>query len=117
MTEMVLRVVFVLFSCCSADQSFDGSWPVNMVIYSDGTVNQLPPGIFTSSCTINIRWFPFDDQSCELKFGSWTYDGTKIDLRLLDGATQGSTDGYQKSGEWDLLGKCLIQTSFIDHPT
>ena len=98
---------YLLVSKCtytfSADPRFDGSWPVNMVVYHDGTVQQLPPGIFTSSCLINIRWFPFDTQSCPLKFGSWTYDGTKIDLNVLDGLESGSIDGYRKSGEWDLI--------------
>ena len=76
-----------------------------MVVYSDGTITQTPPGIFTSSCPIDIKWFPFDDQFCELMFGSWTYDGTKIDLQIKDGAETGSLDGYSRSGEWDLLGQ------------
>ncbi|XP_067931422.1 neuronal acetylcholine receptor subunit alpha-7-like isoform X2 [Watersipora subatra] len=87
-----------------ADPKFDGSYPVNMVVYNSGFVQQMPPGIFTSSCLINIRWFPFDIQSCQLKFGSWTYDGTKINLKVQAGVSTGSTDGYRKSGEWDLLG-------------
>ena len=35
-------------------------------------------GIFMSSCPIDITWFPFDDQNCEMKFGSWTYNGFKV---------------------------------------
>jgi len=77
-----------------------------MVILSDGTVSQTPPGIFTSTCPIDIKWFPFDEQECKMQFGSWTYDGTKIDLQLLDGLSAGSLDGYSTNGEWDLLGKC-----------
>lgn len=77
---------------------------MNMVVSSDGSVEQLPPGIFVSSCSIDIRWFPFDTQNCPLKFGSWTYDGTKIDLRIQGGVTSGSIDAYRKSGEWDLIG-------------
>ncbi|XP_067934663.1 neuronal acetylcholine receptor subunit alpha-7-like [Watersipora subatra] len=88
----------------SADPAFDGSYSVNLVVYSDGTITQTPPGIFTSSCPINIKWFPFDDQECKLKFGSWTYDGTKINLEIKDGMEDGSLDGYSRSGEWDLLG-------------
>ena len=34
--------------------------------------------MFKSSCPIDITWFPFDDQSCEMKFGSWTYNGFKV---------------------------------------
>ena len=35
-------------------------------------------GMFKSSCPIDITWFPFDDQNCEMKFGSWTYNGFKV---------------------------------------
>ena len=40
-----------------------------------------------------------------MKFGSWTYDGTKIDLRFLDGLPEGSTAGFSINGEWDVLGE------------
>ena len=45
-----------------------------------------------------------------MKFGSWTYDGNKINLTLLMDVIDLST--YQLSGEWDLIGmdmKCLQQ--------
>jgi hypothetical protein len=48
------------------------------VVRSNGSCNYLPPGIFKSTCKIDITWFPFDDQKCELKFGSWTYDGFQV---------------------------------------
>lgn len=38
----------------------------------------MPPGIFKSTCKIDITWFPFDDQHCDMKFGSWTYDGNQV---------------------------------------
>lgn len=38
-----------------------------------------------------------------MKFGSWTYDGTKINLTSKADAIDIST--YSPSGEWDLIGK------------
>ena len=35
-----------------------------------------------STCKVDITWFPFDQQSCELKFGTWTYSGTYVNLTL-----------------------------------
>ena len=32
---------------------------------------------------LNFR-FPFDEQSCDMKFGSWTYDGYQVDLKHVD---------------------------------
>ena len=86
---------------------------MNAVIRHTGFTSQNPPGIFTSSCPIKIKWFPFDDQKCKLKFGSWTYDGTKIDLQIKSNGTEASLDGYSRSGEWDLLGEWLYEKQKI----
>jgi len=62
----------------------------------------VPPGIFLSTCRIDITWFPFDEQQCDMKFGSWTYDVAGIDLQLNgDGSDLSS---YMTNGEWELLG-------------
>lgn len=58
-------------------------------------------GIFKSTCYIDVRWFPFDVQRCELKFGSWTYGGWSLDLKMLEA----DITGYIANGEWDLVGK------------
>lgn len=44
----------------------------------NGDVIWKPPAIFKSSCKINVQWFPFDEQNCDLKFGSWTYNGYQV---------------------------------------
>ena len=66
------------FSFLSADEKFDGTFQTNVVVSSDGKCLYVPPGIFKSTCKIDITWFPFDDQLCDLKFGSWTYSGWKV---------------------------------------
>lgn len=62
----------------SASEAFDGTYPTNVVVTSAGGCSYIPPGIFKSTCKIDITWFPFDDQDCEMKFGSWTYNGFKV---------------------------------------
>ena len=85
----------------SADEAFDGTYHTNVIVTSEGMwcvhilkfltmiyltnwqtgmCTYIPPGIFKSTCKIDITWFPFDDQDCDMKFGSWTYDGFKVDL-------------------------------------
>lgn len=66
---------------CSADEGFDGTYPTNVVVRNNGSCMYVPPGIFKSTCKIDITWFPFDDQRCEMKFGSWTYDGFQVGAR------------------------------------
>ncbi|XP_071764417.2 cholinergic receptor, nicotinic, alpha 11 [Centroberyx gerrardi] len=53
-----------------------------------------------STCNVDVRWFPFDIQKCELKFGSWTYDGWLLDLQM----NEADVSGYMPNGEWDLVG-------------
>ncbi|VDK42680.1 unnamed protein product [Anisakis simplex] len=66
----------------SADESFDSTYQSNVVAYNDGEINWIPPGILRASCIMDITWFPFDDQTCYLKFGSWTYNGFAINLQV-----------------------------------
>lgn len=50
-----------------------------------------------------MRWFPFDVQRCELKFGSWTYGGWSVDLQMQEA----DINGYTANGEWDLIGETI----------
>jgi len=86
----------------SADEAFDGTYPTNVVVTHEGKCTYIPPGIFKSTCKIDITWFPFDDQDCEMKFGSWTYNGFKLDLKL--NGEEGDMSTFVLNGEWALLG-------------
>lgn len=35
-----------------------------------------------SYCKIDIEWFPFDAQKCEMKFGSWTYNAHELEYGM-----------------------------------
>ncbi|XP_061388339.1 neuronal acetylcholine receptor subunit alpha-7-like, partial [Musca vetustissima] len=91
----------------SADEGFDGTYQTNVVVRNNGSCLYVPPGIFKSTCKIDITWFPFDDQRCEMKFGSWTYDGFQLDLQLQD-ETGGDISSYVLNGEWELLVERMI---------
>ena len=47
-------------------------------IYFNGAVHWKPPAIYKSSCLMDVEYFPYDTQSCQLKIGSWTYDGFQV---------------------------------------
>ncbi|XP_060592924.1 neuronal acetylcholine receptor subunit alpha-7-like [Ruditapes philippinarum] len=87
----------------SADDKFDGTYHSNVVVRSDGSCLWVPPGMLRSTCSIDITWFPFDDQHCDLKFGSWTYDGRMLDLQMED-PNGGSILEFRRNGEWELIG-------------
>ena len=62
--------------------SADGKYEVTLMTKArlnyTGEIEWKPPAIYKSSCKINVEWFPFDEQSCDMKFGSWTYDGFQV---------------------------------------
>ena len=83
-------------------------------IFPSGKVRWEPPSIYKSACTINVEFFPFDEQLCLLKFGSWTYDGFQVDIEHMgllesqedtDPIEDGiDLDNFYRSVEWDILG-------------
>uniref|UniRef100_A0A803WAF4 Cholinergic receptor nicotinic alpha 7 subunit n=1 Tax=Ficedula albicollis TaxID=59894 RepID=A0A803WAF4_FICAL len=84
----------------SADERFDATFHTNVLVNYSGSCQYIPPGILKSTCYIDVRWFPFDVQKCNLKFGSWTHSGWLIDLQMLEA----DISNYISNGEWDLVG-------------
>lgn len=74
-----------------------------MLIYSYGLVEWIPPAIYQSSCMIDVTYFPFDQQKCVMKFGSWTYNGDEVALKFYDGNPWVDLADYWKSGTWDIV--------------
>ena len=99
---------------CSADGNFTVKLMNKATLFYDGRVVWQPPAIYKSSCSINVEFFPFDEQVCVLKFGSWTYDGNNVDLQHIErekagvGPTDQVDDGidlnfFYSSTEWAIL--------------
>lgn len=84
----------------AAGDSFDTKVPVNAVLYNTGFVSYLPPTMFRSNCLIDIYQFPFDEQFCLLRFGSWTLTTETVDLKNSSHSAQ--LDTYVANGEWNL---------------
>ncbi|XP_025103579.1 neuronal acetylcholine receptor subunit alpha-10-like isoform X1 [Pomacea canaliculata] len=78
-----------------------------LVIMYNGEILWMPQAIYRSSCVLDVSTFPFDKQQCELKFGSWTYDGNKLDLAVLaDNEVAGDQidlSEYVKSNSWQIM--------------
>ncbi|ODM91301.1 Acetylcholine receptor subunit beta-like 2 [Orchesella cincta] len=94
----------------NADGNYEVTLMTKATLHSNGEIVWKPPAIYKSSCEINVEWFPFDEQSCAMKFGSWTYDGFQVDLQHME-QTAGSNlvsigidlKEFYLSVEWDIL--------------
>uniref|UniRef100_A0A8C7KHY9 Cholinergic receptor nicotinic beta 2 subunit n=1 Tax=Oncorhynchus kisutch TaxID=8019 RepID=A0A8C7KHY9_ONCKI len=85
----------------NADGMYEVSFYSNAVVSHDGSIFWLPPAIYKSACKIEVKHFPFDQQNCTMRFRSWTYDRTEIDLILRSDVA--SMDDFTPSGEWDII--------------
>ncbi|XP_030755494.1 LOW QUALITY PROTEIN: acetylcholine receptor subunit alpha-like 2 [Sitophilus oryzae] len=93
----------------NADGEYVITTMTKAVLRYDGKIQWTPPAIFKSSCEIDVRYFPFDQQTCFMKFGSWTY-GSQIDLQHInqkpgEDIVEVGIDlrEYYPSVEWDIL--------------
>jgi len=69
----------------SADGNYEVSYKPNVVIQNTGKVLWIPIAIYKSSCIINVQYFPFDEQKCEMVFGSWTFNADQVTLGWYEG--------------------------------
>ncbi|KAK6306897.1 hypothetical protein J4Q44_G00220450 [Coregonus suidteri] len=98
-SELIWLPDIVLYN--NADGEFAVTHMTKAHLFHSGDVRWVPPAIYKSSCSIDVTFFPFDQQNCKMKFGSWTYDRAKIDLEPI-GDTVDLKD-YWESGEWAIV--------------
>ncbi|CAL1282908.1 unnamed protein product [Larinioides sclopetarius] len=99
--DKVWKPDIVLFN--NADGNYEVRYKSNVLIYPNGGVMWVPPAIYQSSCRIDVTYFPFDQQKCVMKFGSWTFNGDQVSLNLYNDNDWVDLSDYWKSGTWDIV--------------
>ncbi|KAF4012328.1 hypothetical protein G4228_003563 [Cervus hanglu yarkandensis] len=94
------------------DGNFDVALDINVVVSSDGSVRWQPPGIYRSSCSIQVTYFPFDWQNCTMVFSSYSYDSSEVSLQTgLSPEGQERQEVYIhegtfiENGQWEIIHK------------
>ncbi|XP_055524061.1 acetylcholine receptor subunit alpha-like isoform X3 [Wyeomyia smithii] len=107
-SDHIWRPDIVLYN--NADGNFEVTLATKATLNYTGRVEWRPPAIYKSSCEIDVEYFPFDEQTCVMKFGSWTYDGFQVDLRHIDEVNDTNVveigvdlSEFYTSVEWDIL--------------
>ncbi|XP_047476163.1 acetylcholine receptor subunit alpha-like [Penaeus chinensis] len=113
-SDHIWRPDIVLYN--NADGNFEVTLATKATLHHDGLVEWKPPAIYKSSCEIDVEFFPFDEQTCVMKFGSWTYDGGQVDLRHIDEVEHNPVveigvdlSEFYMSVEWDILAVPAIR--------
>lgn len=51
-----------------------------VTVASDGSTKWFTVAVLKSICPMDVKFFPFDEQTCTLKFGSWTQNQSRLDI-------------------------------------
>ena len=84
----------------NADGILDVVYKPNVVLSYDGHILWVPPSIYESTCTIDVRHFPFDVQTCRMTFASWTFSADKVEFTLAGPGID--LKDFVPSGTWDV---------------
>lgn len=59
---------------------FKEKFKTYVIVDSSGGNKWMSPATFKSSCDMLVTYYPFDKQSCEMTFGSWTFDNRLLKM-------------------------------------
>jgi nicotinic acetylcholine receptor len=78
-------------------------WDSNVLIYPNGEVLWVPPCKLVSHCDYTLDREPYGEQTCSLKFGSWTFDGLVMDLSFYKNITTFDLTDMDNSSGFEVL--------------
>ncbi|KAJ3614438.1 hypothetical protein NHX12_018011 [Muraenolepis orangiensis] len=90
-----------------ADDESSGPADTNVVLRYNGEITWDSPAITKSSCVVDVSYFPFDWQQCNLTFGSWTYNGNQVDICM--GSNSGDLSDFVENVEWECHGMPAVR--------
>ena len=103
---LVFHINFSVLSSADKDMDAAGAlekYKTKISLSYDGNNSWMAPAMFQSICKIDIKYFPFDEQHCYMKFASWAYDVSMLDVYVNYQETGILKGIYQPSNEWDLI--------------
>ncbi|XP_060571171.1 neuronal acetylcholine receptor subunit alpha-6-like [Ruditapes philippinarum] len=86
-----------------------GASYLNVYVTSNGVVEWRPYQVLESTCSVDITFFPFDTQTCELKFTAWSYSKSHVDLNVGSKGVQ--LEEYVENSEWELVQTSARETN------
>ncbi|XP_035035884.2 neuronal acetylcholine receptor subunit alpha-9-I [Hippoglossus stenolepis] len=104
-SDLVWKPDIVLYNKADEDASDPSS--TNVKLRYNGEIIWDSPAITKSTCVVDVSYFPFDRQQCNLTFGSWTYNGNQVDISL--GMDSGDLSDFVENVEWECHGMPAVR--------
>ena len=97
--------IMIKHNICSVnygyDISVDDNLPFRVTINSNGVINWDPFLSLVTSCDMDLTYFPFDKQTCEIRFTNWMYGAARLINVTIDNTV--NMDYYSPNGLWHIL--------------
>jgi hypothetical protein len=73
-------------------------------------------GNFATACTLDMTYYPFDIQSCDLIFDNWIYTSQAVDL--VNKTSDVHLQEFSANGEWELHDSTAAKSTYSQdtHP-
>ncbi|CAG2247645.1 CHRNA6 [Mytilus edulis] len=83
-----------------------------ILVDSDGWVTWYPYHVFENECSIDVTYYPFDEQTCHIRFALWTYTDNLV---VID-AVYPDIDlrGYRENSLWSIISTSVQTESVYD---
>ncbi|ELU03524.1 hypothetical protein CAPTEDRAFT_84161, partial [Capitella teleta] len=95
----------VLFNSVNAGlESKDGDSNGKLIVHHNGSVQWIPRVIEKSICDLGASDFPFDEQRCFLKYGSWSLRANELQL---DAKEEADMSEFHLHTEWEVIGNSV----------
>lgn len=76
-----------------------------VLIYEDGSCEWVPRyEMSVTQCPVDVTWFPFDKQECNVTFESWLLPDPFLNL-VVDKDESIDLSGFLSPDDWHLTGK------------
>ena len=83
------------------------------IVAHTGAMLWAPAGIFKLDCPMNVKYFPYDEQTCEIYISNWAYGGHMVNLTYLDRSTDYILEYYNQNNEWDIYNTSVRRNEII----
>lgn len=82
-----------------------GSSSLSLRMYDGGTVAWIPPALIESSCDADVTYYPFDSQTCVIRYYMPGY--YQSDVNFSPSRTEADLQQYEQNNLWEITSTSL----------